>query len=88
MRTAVTIALAALWIGCATSAIGEDSNRVSVPMAVALKGPSAYPPEALKKKEEGLAIVAIELGAFGSKKVWLVHSSGFDDLDQASLELA
>jgi outer membrane biosynthesis protein TonB len=88
MRTAVTIALATLLVCFGTSAMADDSSKIAVPMAVAIKGPSDYPPDALKKKEEGLAVIAIELGGFGSKKVWLVHSSGFDDLDQASLELA
>jgi TonB family protein len=87
MRTAFFIALAALLLGCGSSALADDSNMVSAPLTMADKGPADYPPEALKNKEEGIAIILIKLGALGSK-VYLVHSSGFDDLDQASLKIA
>lgn len=87
MRTAILIAFAAVFIGCGTSAFADDSNMRSAPLVVTVKGPSDYPPDALKNKEEGIAIVAITVGTFGSK-VWLVRSSGFDDLDRASMEIA
>ena len=87
MRTAVTIAFAAGVIGSGTSAFADDSNMRSAPLVVTVKGPSDYPSDALKNKEEGIAIVAITVGTFGSK-VWLVRSSGFDDLDRASMEIA
>ena len=87
MRTAISIAFAAGVIGSGTFAFADDSNMRSAPVVVTVRGPSDYPPDALKNKEEGIAIVAITVGTFGSD-VWLVRSSGFDDLDRASMEIA
>lgn len=67
--------------------MADDSNKIAVPMAVAIKGPADYPPDALQKREEGFAIVEIEEGASGLN-VQLIRSSGYDDLDRASLEIA
>jgi len=48
---------------------------------------SDYPPGAAARNERGLAIVAI-VNTDGTPTAQLLRTSGFDDLDQASLALA
>ncbi|MGZ6042295.1 MAG: energy transducer TonB, partial [Asticcacaulis sp.] len=49
--------------------------------------PGDYPPDALKRREQGSVIVAVVVTAQGQVQPIVVRSSGFPDLDQKSVEV-
>src|SRR5271155_3530123 len=67
----------------------DSSNTRQVPIALFFKGPSSYPPDAAAKGEEGFVVIAIVPTPDNRlPRAKLVESSGYSDLDAASLELA
>ncbi|HZQ41344.1 MAG TPA: energy transducer TonB [Rhizomicrobium sp.] len=49
--------------------------------------PNDYPPDALKRREQGDVTVAVVITAQGQVQPVVVRSSGFSDLDQKSVEV-